>query len=139
MTRLTRRYRFCASHRLHTPALSDEANRELYGKCNNPWGHGHNYLVEISVAGTVEADCGQLVSVEALDDVVHGAVLRDFDHGDLNRDIAAFGTVVPTSENVAVEIRRRLKLAWPASFPRLAGGRLWETKRNIFELTHEEQ
>jgi 6-pyruvoyltetrahydropterin/6-carboxytetrahydropterin synthase len=139
VTRLTRRYRFSASHRLHAPALSDDANRELYGKCNNPWGHGHNYLVEISVTGTVEPDSGQLVSVDALDDVVHRAVLRDFDHRDLNRDIAAFGEVVPTSESVAVEIRRRLALAWPASFPKLAGVRLWETKRNIFELTHEEQ
>ena len=139
MTRLTRRYRFSASHRLHALALSDDANRELYGKCNNPWGHGHNYLVEISVTGTVEPDSGQLVSVDALDDVVHRAVLRDFDHHDLNRDIAAFGDLVPTSENVAVEIQRRLALAWPASFPRLAGVRLWETKRNIFELTHEEQ
>ena len=139
MTRLTRRYRFSASHRLHAPALSDDANRELYGKCNNPWGHGHNYLVEISVTGTVEPDSGQLVSVGALDVLVHRAVLGDFDHHDLNRDIAAFGQVVPTSENVAVEIRRRLALAWPADFPKLAGVRLWETKRNIFELTHEEQ
>jgi len=139
MTRLTRRYRFSASHRLHAPALSDEANRELYGKCNNPWGHGHNYLVEISVSGTVQPDTGQLVNVEALDDVVHGAVLDDFDHRDLNRDVAAFHEVVPTSENVAVEIRRRLTRAWPAGFPKLAGVRLWETKRNIFDLTHEEQ
>jgi 6-pyruvoyltetrahydropterin/6-carboxytetrahydropterin synthase len=139
MTRLTRRYRFCASHRLHAPALSDEVNRELYGKCNNPWGHGHNYLVEISVTGTVEPDSGQLVSVEALDEVVQRTVLGDFDHRDLNRDIAAFGEMVPTSENVAVEIRRRLARAWPASFPKLAGVRLWETRRNIFELTNEEQ
>jgi len=77
--------------------------------------------------------------VEALDDVVHRVVLRDFDHHDLNRDIAAFGDMAPTSENVAVEIRRRLTRAWPAGFPKLAGVRLWETKRNIFELTHEEQ
>lgn len=139
MTRLTRRYRFCASHRLHAPALSDEANRELYGKCNNLWGHGHNYLVEISVTGTVKPDPGQLVNVEALDEVVHGAVFGDFDHCDLNLDIAAFRDLVPTSENVAVEIQRRLALAWPASFPKLAGVRLWETKRNIFELTHEGQ
>jgi 6-pyruvoyltetrahydropterin/6-carboxytetrahydropterin synthase len=139
VTRLTRRYRFAASHRLHAPALSDDINRELYGKCNNPWGHGHNYLVEISVSGPVNRDSGQLVRVEALDDLVHGAVLRDFDHHDLNRDIAAFGNVVPTSENVAVEIQRRLALAWPADFPRLAGVRLWETKRNIFELTNEKQ
>ena len=139
MTRLTRRYRFAASHRLHAASLGDDANRELYGKCNNPWGHGHNYLVEISVTGEVEPRSGQLVNVTALDDVVNDAVQRDMDHRDLNRDVAAFRDVVPTSENVAVEIRRRLTKAWPAGFPKLAGVRLWETKRNIFELTYEEQ
>jgi 6-pyruvoyltetrahydropterin/6-carboxytetrahydropterin synthase len=139
VTRLTRRYRFSASHRLHAAALSDEANRALYGKCNNPWGHGHDYLVEISVTGTVRSHSGQLVSVDALDELVRRTVVRDLDHCDLNSDIASFGDVVPTSENVAVEIRRRLALAWPADFPNLAGVRLWETKRNIFELTHEEQ
>jgi 6-pyruvoyltetrahydropterin/6-carboxytetrahydropterin synthase len=139
VTRLTRRYRFSASHRLHATELSDEANRELYGKCSNPWGHGHNYLVEVTVTGKVIPESGQLVSVEALDNVVHRTVLRDFDHCDLNRDIASFGHAVPTSENVAREIQRRLALAWPANFPKLAGVRLWETKRNIFELTHEEQ
>jgi len=139
VTRLTRRYRFCASHRLHTAALSDEANRELYGKCNNPWGHGHNYVLEIGVTGTVPLDSGQLVLVDALDELVERSVLREFDHRDLNRDVAAFARVVPTSENVAMEIRSRLLSAWPAEFPKLAGVRLWETKRNIFELTHEEQ
>jgi 6-pyruvoyltetrahydropterin/6-carboxytetrahydropterin synthase len=139
VTRLTRRYRFSASHRLHAAALTDDANRELYGKCNNPWGHGHNYAVEISVDGTVDPRSGQLVRVDALDDLVRQAVLRDFDQRDLNSDIAAFADVVPTSENVAVEIQRRLAQVWPADFPSLAGVRLWETKRNIFELTHEEQ
>jgi 6-pyruvoyltetrahydropterin/6-carboxytetrahydropterin synthase len=140
VTRLTRRYQFCAAHRLHTPALSADKNRELYGKCNNPWGHGHNYRVEISVTGAVNPDSGQLVSVNALDKLVQQTVLGDFDHSDLNREIAAFGSgLVPTSENVAVEIQRRLAAAWPETFPRLASVRLWETKRNIFELTNEKQ
>ena len=140
MTRLTRGYQFCAAHRLHTPAFSADKNRELYGKCNNPWGHGHNYRVEISVTGAVGPDSGQLVSVNALDKLVQRAVLCDFDHSDLNRDIAAFDSgMVPTSENVAVEIWRRLAEAWPADFPKLAGVRLWETKRNTFELTNEER
>jgi 6-pyruvoyltetrahydropterin/6-carboxytetrahydropterin synthase len=140
VTRLTRRYQFCAAHRLHSPSLSPEKNENLYGKCNNPWGHGHNYRVEISVTGMVNPDSGQLVSVSVLDDLVQRTVLRHFDHSDLNADIAAFGGgLVPTSENVAVEIRRRLAAAWPANFPRLASVRLWETKRNIFELTNEKQ
>ena len=136
MTRLTRRYRFSASHRLHAPELSGAANRELYGKCNNPFGHGHNYLAEISVTGRVPEHSGLLVSVPALDALVERAVLRDLDHGDLNHTLA---DVVPTSENVAVEIERRLAAAWPADFPKLAGVRLWETKRNRFELRHEER
>jgi 6-pyruvoyltetrahydropterin/6-carboxytetrahydropterin synthase len=135
-TRLTRRYRFSASHRLHSPELSDEANRELYGKCNNPFGHGHNYLAEISVTGTADPHSGLLVSVPALDALMERTVLRDLDHCDLNH---ALTNAVPTSENVAVEIERRLVAAWPADFPKLHGVRLWETKRNRFELTHEEQ
>jgi len=136
MTRLTRRYRFSASHRLHAPQLSDDANRELYGKCNNPFGHGHDYSAEISVTGTADAHSGLLVSVPVLDALVERTVLGDLDHTDLNRVLA---NVVPTSENVAVEIGRRLAREWPADFPKLAGVRLWETKRNRFELTHEEQ
>jgi len=135
-TRLTRRYRFSASHRLHAPNLSGEANRELYGKCNNPFGHGHNYFAEISVTGTVPEDSGLLVSVPALDALVERAVLRDLDHCDLNH---ALPNLVPTSENVAAEIERRLSAAWPREFPKLAGVRLWETKRNRFELRNEEQ
>ena len=134
-TTLTRRYRFSASHRLHAPELSEEANRELYGKCNNPFGHGHNYLAEISVTGKADPHSGLLVSVPALDALVERTVLRDLDHSDLNHALAA----VPTSENVAAEIERRLSAAWPTDFPRLAGVRLWETKRNRFELRHEEQ
>ena len=134
-TRLTRRYRFSASHRLHAPELSADANRELYGKCNNPFGHGHNYLAEISVTGEADPHSGQLVSVPLLDALVERTVLRDLEHCDLNHTMAG---VVPTSENVAVEIERRLARAWPAGFPKLAGVRLWETKRNRFELKHEE-
>ena len=136
MTRLTRRYRFSASHRLHAPELSEQANRELYGKCNNPFGHGHNYLAEISVTGTPDPHSGLLVRVPALDELVERTVLRDLEHCDLNRSLV---NVVPTSENVAAEIVRRLEAAWPAEFPKLAGVRLWETKRNRFELRHEEQ
>ena len=87
--RLTCRYRFAASHRLDSPALSPEENRKLYGKCNNPYGHGHNYALEVSVEGPVDAD-GQVVNREALDRLVKQYVLGVVDHKNLNQDVPAF-------------------------------------------------
>lgn len=138
MLRLTRRYRFSASHRLHTPSLSEQQNRDLYGKCNNPFGHGHNYLLEVTVAGKLNESTGQLVAPAKLDALVDMCVLRDFDHKDLNSDVAEFRALVPTSENVTEVIRRRLDRCWNDSFPEggpvLENIRLHETKRNRFEL-----
>ena len=138
MLRLTRRYRFSASHRLHAPALGDEENRAAYGKCNNPWGHGHDYALEVSVAGPLDSDTGQVVNPAALDALVRETVIEPLDHRDLNRDVAAFTETVPTSENLVREIERRLMAAWPSRFQRggpvLAGIRLRETRRNIFEI-----
>jgi len=132
--RLTRSYRFSASHRLHAPALGEEENRAIYGKCNNAWGHGHNYVLQVSVAGRVNEATGQLVNVGALDALVRETAIDPLDHRDLNRDVEAFARLVPTSENVAIEIERRLRQSWPATFPALAGVRLLETKRNSFEI-----
>jgi len=138
MLRLTRRYRFSASHRLHAAALGDDENQGLYGKCNNPWGHGHDYALEVSVAGPLDSDTGQVVNPAALDQLVRETVIEPLDHRDLNRDVPTFAETVPTSENLAREIERRLAAAWPARFqagkPALAGIRLLETRRNIFEI-----
>ncbi len=138
MVRLTRRYRFCASHRLNVPQLCDLENQVIYGKCNNPWGHGHDYVLEVSVAGPLDARTGQVVNPRDLDSLVGETVLAEFDHRNLNSDVAAFEWAVPTSENVAREIERRLEEAWPLRFPEgtpaLAGIRLHETKRNSFEI-----
>src|SRR5579863_1351726 len=87
--RLTARYRFSASHRLATPALSAEDNRRIYGKCNNPYGHGHDYVLEVSVEGLVDAD-GQLVRRQELDALVAERVLTLLDHKDLNTDVDGF-------------------------------------------------
>jgi len=78
--RLTRRYKFCASHRLHAAGLSDEENRAVYGKCNNPYGHGHDYVLEVCVKGPLDAETGRVVDVAVLDQLVTGGVLRDLDH-----------------------------------------------------------
>jgi 6-pyruvoyltetrahydropterin/6-carboxytetrahydropterin synthase len=138
MLSLTRRYRFAASHRLHTPRLSEAENRELYGKCNNAYGHGHNYEVEITVRGPVEEATGRTVDLEQLDQLVKKEVLDAFDHRNLNDEIPQFAEVVPTSENLALELERRLRAGWhgafPGEWPRLEKIRIAETARNIFEV-----
>ncbi|MBI4877530.1 MAG: 6-carboxytetrahydropterin synthase [Acidobacteria bacterium] len=136
MTRLTRRYRFSASHRLHSPALSDDANRALYGKCNHPHGHGHNYILEVSLTGPLD-EHGRVADRAALDGLVETAVLGEFRYRNLNLDVPEFAHLVPTSENVARVIERRLELGWrnafPGPAPRLEKIRLFETERNIVE------
>ena len=144
MFRVTRRYNFSSSHRLHAPQLSDEENRRLYGKCNNPYGHGHNYVIEVSAQGPVDPRTGYAVEVPVLDDLVRREVLVPFDHRNLNEDVNSFNGVSPTSENLLVEICRRLKKNWktafPGEWPRLEKIRIAETARNIFEMdSHEIQ
>jgi len=139
---VTRRYGFAASHRLHAAGLSDEANRQLYGKCNNPYGHGHNYVVEVSARGPVDATTGRAVDTGRLDELVKRQVLASFEHRNLNADVAFFEGVVPTSENLASEICRRLKENWrtafPGEWPKLDKIRIAETPRNIFEVRADE-
>lgn len=132
MPRLTKRYHFAASHRLNATALSDEANRRLYGKCNNPYGHGHDYTLEISIEGAVGAD-GQVVNRCALDGLVERQVLRLIDHKNLNLDVPEFGGAIPTTENLASFIERRLTEGWNLE-PRLVRIGIIETARNTFEL-----
>jgi 6-pyruvoyltetrahydropterin/6-carboxytetrahydropterin synthase len=139
MTRVTRRYKFAASHRLNSSQLSEKQNGELYGKCNNPYGHGHDYVLEVSVAGPLDPVSGQVVNVPALDRLVQEQILRDFDHRYFNADVREFlNDVIPTSENILRVIEDRLSVNWPKVFPgngpRLEGIRLQETKRNRFEL-----
>ncbi|MGA2114093.1 MAG: 6-carboxytetrahydropterin synthase [Bryobacteraceae bacterium] len=142
MFRLTRRYRFSASHRLHSAALSAEENRRLYGKCNNPFGHGHNYVVEVSARGPADDGTGTAVNPAVLDALVDRHVIAAFDHRDLSSEIERFQDLPPTSENVAVEICRRLKTHWPEAFPgawpKLEKIRIAETDRNIFEVNADE-
>jgi 6-pyruvoyltetrahydropterin/6-carboxytetrahydropterin synthase len=138
MTRVTRRYRFAASHRLHSDQFSAGENRELYGKCNNPYGHGHDYLLEVSVSGPLHRESGQVINVQALDRLVAQHVVEDFDHKYLNADVREFQELVPTSENILRVIEDRLRAHWPAAFPgewpHLEVIRLRETRRNSFEL-----
>lgn len=129
-TVLGRRYHFAASHRLHTAQLSDEENSRVFGKCNNPYGHGHNYVLEIRFSGEVDPVTGMIADLEELDRFVVREVLEPFDHKSLNEDVAAFRDTVPTTENLCMEIFRRLK-----GFPhaKLERVRIEETSNNSFE------
>jgi 6-pyruvoyltetrahydropterin/6-carboxytetrahydropterin synthase len=137
--RLSKRYGFAASHRLHSPALTDEENRETYGKCDNPHGHGHNYEVELTVCGAVDPVTGRVVDLALLDELAETQFLAPFRYRNLNEELAAFRTAVPTTENLVLEVDRRLREAWPEAFrtggPRLEKVRIWETDRNICEIS----
>ncbi len=126
---LTRRYRFSASHRLHSDALSEDENQRTYGKCNNPHGHGHNYTVEITVAGPVNEQTGMVCDLAELDRFVEREVLEPLDHTNLNT-LAPFRGVVPTSEHLCVEIYGRLRGFRAAQVEKV---RLEETMLNSFE------
>jgi 6-pyruvoyltetrahydropterin/6-carboxytetrahydropterin synthase len=136
--RLSRRYGFFASHRLHSHALSDEENREIYGKCNNPHGHGHNYEVELTVRGEVDPRTGRALDLAALDALAETEILAPFRYRNLNEELTAFREVVPTTENLGLEMDRRLREAWGKAFaadgPSLETVRIWETERNICEV-----
>jgi 6-pyruvoyltetrahydropterin/6-carboxytetrahydropterin synthase len=132
---LGRRYRFVASHRLHSDRLSAEENSRVYGKCNNPYGHGHNYVVEISVSGPVDPATGMIANLADLDGFVEREVIEAFDHRSLNEEVVAFREKVPTTENVCIEIYERLKHFPKAKLERV---RIEETANNSFEYAGEE-
>jgi 6-pyruvoyltetrahydropterin/6-carboxytetrahydropterin synthase len=127
---LGRRYHFSASHRLHSAHLTDEENCRVFGKCNNPFGHGHNYELEVNLSGEVDPETGMIANLTDLDAFVENAVLRAFDHKSLNEEVPVFQEIVPTTENLCIEIYERLK-----DFPRakLERVRIQETRNNSFE------
>lgn len=129
---LTRVYEFAASHRLHVPQMSDKENVELFGKCNNPAGHGHNYVLEVTVEGEPDPRTGMMVDLGQLDRTVEELVVDRYDHKHLNVDIPEFQHRTPTSEVIADEIFNRLEGQLPAKLFRV---RLHETARNIFEVS----
>lgn len=127
---LTRRYALAASHRLHSPHLDEAENQRIYGKCNNPYGHGHNYVVEVTIAGPVDPATGMIANLADLDGYVAREIIEPFDHTYLNKDVEAFRDRVPTTENLCMEIFERLKQFAGARLVRI---RLEETGRNSFE------
>ena len=126
---LGRRYRFSASHRLHSDALSEEQNREIYGKCNNPYGHGHNYVVDVLLSGQVNGR-GMVCDLAELDEFARREVVERFDVANLNQD-SAFGNCVPTTENLCREVFRVFRDGFSGAHVERV--RVEETQNNYFE------
>jgi 6-pyruvoyltetrahydropterin/6-carboxytetrahydropterin synthase len=127
---LGRRYHFAASHRLHTTKLSEEENNRVFGKCNNPYGHGHNYTLEVRFSGPVDPPTGMVANLADLDAFVNERVIEPFDHRSLQDELPAFRHAVPTTENLCMEIFQRLKTFSVAT---LEAVRVEETSNNSFE------
>ena len=138
---LTRRYMFSASHRLHNPALPEPENQRLYGKCNNRGGHGHNYFLEVTVAGPADLLTGMVVNLTELDEYVRSHILTCFDESNLNEQ-PPFRELVPTTENLCRAIYGILQDGWSrlasARRARLEQVRLEETSLNSFEYRGDE-
>jgi 6-pyruvoyltetrahydropterin/6-carboxytetrahydropterin synthase len=132
---VTRRLQFNAAHRVHNPALSDEENERLFGKCNNPNGHGHNYTLDVSVRGEVDERTGYVIDLAVLKRIAEQKAVDLIDHKNLNLDVAFMRGVIPTSENIVVAIWRELAPAIErGTLVRLV---LWETPNNYVEYTGE--
>ena len=138
---LTRRYWFAASHRLHCNDFTDDQNRQTYGKCNNPHGHGHNYALEVTVSGQVDPTSGMICNLVDIDSHVHSNVIDKFDHENLNC-MPEFARLVPTSENLAEQIFHILRRGFRTPHlqqVRLEKVRLEETMLNSFEYAGGEE
>jgi len=127
---LTRRYWFSASHRLHCDGMTAEENRAVYGKCNNPHGHSHNYAVEVTVSGPVDAKTGMVCNLVDLDQFVNEKIVERFGHENLNT-LPEFSGLVPTTENLCIEVFNILQKDF--RFAEVEKVRIEETMLNSFE------
>lgn len=132
---VTRKVHFNAAHRLHNPARSEAWNRETFGKCNNPNWHGHNYVLEVTVAGEPDPDTGYVIDLSVLKRIVEERIVDKVDHKNLNLEVDFLAGVLPSTENVAVAIWHELDGALPSG--RLHAVRLYETERNVAEYRGE--
>ena len=132
-TTITRRALFCAGHRLYNSLFSDEKNREIFGECSNPNGHGHNYVLEVSVSGEVESQTGMVINLKELKRVLDSEIIAQVDHRNLNSDVDFMRGVIPTSENLAAKI-------WDILDAKLGERKLsrivlWESENNRVEVS----
>jgi 6-pyruvoyltetrahydropterin/6-carboxytetrahydropterin synthase len=132
---VTRRLRFNAAHRVHNPSFSAEQNVEIYGKCNNPYGHGHNYTLDVSVRGPIDADTGYVIDLGVLRDIVEKHVVDQTDHHHFNHDVPYMQGINPTSENIIVGMWKVLEpVVKPGKLVKL---KLIETENNFVEYEGE--
>jgi 6-pyruvoyltetrahydropterin/6-carboxytetrahydropterin synthase len=132
--RITKKYEFAAAHRLHAPTLPEAENQARYGKCNNLRGHGHNYNLEVTVAGEPDPQTGYIMPPQELDRIVDEEVFERFDHKHLNEDCPDFVDLIPTSENLAGVIFKRLQHRLDRDGRKLVKIGLHETQKNYFEV-----
>ena len=135
MVRLTQSFEFSASHRLFRPDFTDQQNLQVFGKCSNPAGHGHNYVLEVTVRGKPEGQAGTVLDVGSLDKLVKSHVIDDFDHKNLNLECPEFASMNPTVENIALVIWNRLHLRFDRC--KLHSVRVWETPKTCAEYRGE--
>lgn len=131
---VTRREHFNAAHRLHNASWSDERNNDVFGKCNNPNFHGHNYELEVKVIGLINEDTGYVIDTKALSDLIKMNIIEKFDHKNLNLDVAAFKTLNPTVENIAMVIYMILRPLIEEKYELKI--KLYETPRNFVEFPY---
>ncbi|HEX7072088.1 MAG TPA: 6-carboxytetrahydropterin synthase [Rhodothermales bacterium] len=132
---VTRRAHFNSAHRLHNPDKSDEWNKRVFGKCNNPNWHGHNYVLEVTVAGEPDPETGYVIDLSELKRIIEERVISIVDHANLNLDVEFLRGIMPSTENFAVAIWQQLEPAIPGG--RLHRIRLQETERNVVEYCGE--
>ncbi|KAK7123231.1 hypothetical protein R3I94_020127 [Phoxinus phoxinus] len=126
---ITRVQSFCASHRLHSKSLSDEENKRIFGKCNNPNGHGHNYKVEVTVRGKIDGNTGMVMNLTDLKEHIEEVIMKPLDHKNLDRDVPYFADVVSTTENLSVFIWDGMAKLLPPGL--LYEIKVYETEKNI--------
>lgn len=134
MVHLSQKFEFSATHRLHSPGLSEADNQRIYGKCNNPHGHGHNYEVQVTLKGIPDAS-GSLIDVPEFERIVASTVIDRFDHKNLNVELPDFRELVPTVENIAMTIYRLLKPRLEQDRSQLAAVTVWETPKTWCEYS----
>ena len=135
MVYATRRETFSAAHRLYNPSFSDDKNSEVYGKCSNPNRHGHNYQLEVVIAGEINPATGYLIDLKLLKDIMHEYVIKKVDHKNLNTETDFMRGIIPTSENICIAIWKQLEGKIPSG--RLYSVKLYETENNYFEYRGE--
>ena len=134
MIRLSQKFEFSATHRLHNPKATDEENRHIFGKCNNPHGHGHNYELQVTLRGEPDAN-GLLIDIPDFERIVSTTVLDRFDHKNLNIELPEFRELIPTVENIAMTIHQLLKPRFSNSRAKLASITVWETPKTWCEYS----